>query len=138
MSKHLAGSFFEIPKGDEKVAKCNKCSALITCVDKRGKRSTTALNTHVQNKHGNQIDVGAALSIRDMKFAQFGEAAFQKTRLIPIPEDMAIDVDADAPTDGPKPAFAPGQTDSGEEFEVNDSAHEEGDAMLECLTDYCF
>ena len=41
---------------------------------------------------------------------------------------MAI-VGADAPTDGPKPAFAPGETNSGEEFEVNDSDLEEDDAM---------
>ena len=41
--------FFEITKGDERVAKCNKCSALITCVDKRGKLTTTALNTHLQS-----------------------------------------------------------------------------------------
>jgi len=41
--------FFEILKGDERVAKCNKCSALITCVDKRGKLTTTALNTHFQS-----------------------------------------------------------------------------------------
>ena len=47
---------------------------------------------------------------------------------------MAIDVDADAPTDGPKPAFAPGETNSGEEFEVNDSDLEEDDAMLVVLS----
>ena len=41
--------FFEITKGDESVAECNKCSALITCVDKRGKLTTTALNTHFQS-----------------------------------------------------------------------------------------
>ena len=50
---------------------------------------------------------------------------------------MAIDVHADTPTDGPKPAFAPGETDSGEEFEVDDSDLEEDNAMLECLSD-CF
>ena len=41
--------FFEIMKGDESVAECNKCSALITWVDKRGKLTTTALNTHLQS-----------------------------------------------------------------------------------------
>ena len=39
--------FFQIPQGDERVATCTKCSAVITCVDKRGKLTTTALNTHL-------------------------------------------------------------------------------------------
>ena len=39
--------FFQIPQGDERVATCKKCSAVITCVDKRGKLTTTALNTHL-------------------------------------------------------------------------------------------
>ena len=48
--------FFQIPQGDERVATCTKCSAVITCVDKRGKLTTTALNTHLRVKHGNQLD----------------------------------------------------------------------------------
>ena len=51
---------------------------------------------------------------------------------------MAIGVVADAPTDGPEPAFTPYETDIGEGFEVDNSDLEEDDAMLECLTEYCF
>ena len=54
-------NFFEIPQGDERVATCKKCSAVIACMDKRGELTTTALNTHLRRKHGNQLDVGATL-----------------------------------------------------------------------------
>ena len=39
--------FFDIPQGKERVSKCTKCDALITCVVKKGKLSTTALNAHL-------------------------------------------------------------------------------------------
>ena len=41
--------FFKIMKGDESIAECNKCNALITCVNKHGKLTMTALNTHFQS-----------------------------------------------------------------------------------------
>ena len=44
-----SGKFFKILKGDERETKCNKFSALITCVDKCGKLTTTALNKHLQS-----------------------------------------------------------------------------------------
>ena len=59
--------FFEIPQGEERASKCKKFDALITCVDKKGKLSTTALNAHLRGKHGNQLDVGATLLIRDIE-----------------------------------------------------------------------
>ena len=36
-------------------------------MDKRGKLTTTALNTHLRAKHGNQLDVGATLLIRNIE-----------------------------------------------------------------------
>ena len=59
--------FFEIPKGTERSSECNKCGASIICVDKDGKISTTGLNAHLRAKHGNQVDVGATLLIRDIE-----------------------------------------------------------------------
>ena len=59
--------FFEIPQGQERGSKCKKCEAIITCVDKKGKLSTTGLNAHLRGKHGNQLDVGATLLIRDIE-----------------------------------------------------------------------
>ena len=44
-----------------------QCEALITCVDKKGEISTTALNAHVHSKHGNQVDEGATMLIRDIE-----------------------------------------------------------------------
>ena len=59
--------FFEIPQGQERGSKCKKCEAIITCVDKKGKLSTTGLNAHLRGKHGNQLDVGATLLIQDIE-----------------------------------------------------------------------
>ena len=36
-------------------------------VAKAGKLSTTGLNAHLRAKHGNQLDVGATLLIRDIE-----------------------------------------------------------------------
>ena len=63
------------------------------------------------------------------------QTIFSKIRIAKI---IAIEVDADAPTDVPEPACAGDENDSGEEFEVDDSDLEENDSILECLTDYCF
>ena len=64
-------------------------------------------------------------------FAQFGDSAFQKTRLVVIPEDTCIDVDDpnQLQTDA---------TECAEQYEIDDSDLEEGNADLECLIDYCF
>ena len=67
-------------------------------------------------------------------FAQFGDAAFQKTRLVPIPEDTPIEVENSEQTDAQQASAS----DASEEYEISDSDLEEGDADLECLTDYCF
>ena len=59
--------FFNIPEGSERSTECKKCEAAIICGDKLGKISTTALNAHLRAKHGNQLDVGASLLIRDIE-----------------------------------------------------------------------
>jgi hypothetical protein len=72
-------------------------------------------------------------------FAQFGNAAFQKTRLVPIDENKPLEVDVE-PTDSkvtPLPADATDH-ESGEDVEVIDSDLEEGDNIFEYLNDYCF
>ena len=71
-------------------------------------------------------------------FAQFGEAAFKKTRLTTIPENFPIEVDDDGTADVPEPASPGDEHERGEEFDVDDSDLEENDSILECLTDYCF
>ena len=72
-------------------------------------------------------------------FAQFGDAAFQKIRLVPIDENKPLEVDVE-PTDSkvtPLPADATDH-ESGEDVEVIDSDLEEGDNIFEYLNDYCF
>ena len=72
-------------------------------------------------------------------FAQFGDAAFQKTTLVPIDENKPLEVDVE-PTDSkvtPLPADATDH-ESGEDVEVIDSDLEEGDNIFEYLNDYCF
>jgi len=68
-----------------------------------------------------------------------GDAAFQKTRLVPIDENKPLEVDVE-PTDSkvtPLPADATDH-ESGEDVEVIDSDLEEGDNIFEYLNDYCF
>ena len=67
-------------------------------------------------------------------FAQFGDAAFQKTRLVPIPEGTPIEVETPNQTDAQQSTAS----DESEEYEISDSDLEDGDADFECLTDYCF
>ena len=66
-------------------------------------------------------------------FAQFGDAAFQKTRLVAIPEDIGIDLENPEHTD----THETSPSDAMEEYKIDDSDIEEGNADLECLTDYC-
>ena len=71
-------------------------------------------------------------------FAQFGDSAFQKTRLVPVPDITCIEVDEPEQTDTTEITSPTDGTDSGVEYEVNDSDLEVDDSVLECLTDYCF
>ena len=59
-------NFFDTPQEEQRVRRCMKCEALITCVDK-GEISTTALNAHLRGKHGNHVDEGATMLIRDIE-----------------------------------------------------------------------
>ena len=56
-------NFFTVPGLDENSSKCSKCAVNIVCVDKNNKLTTTALNSHLRVKHGNQLDAAAVESI---------------------------------------------------------------------------
>ena len=65
-------------------------------------------------------------------FAQFGDAAFQKTRLVPILEGTPIEVENPNQTDAQQSTAS----DESEDYKISDSDLEDGDADLECLTDF--
>ena len=56
-------------------------------MDKDGKISTTGLNAHLRAKHGNRVDVGATLLIRDIeKFKNLiPRALFSQTGVVVTP-----------------------------------------------------
>ena len=69
----------------------------------------------------------------NLSFAQFGDVAFQKTRLKAIPKEVECEEESE-----PTQPFPTTETnEEGEDIEVYDS-DEEADEVYESLRDYCF
>ena len=70
----------------------------------------------------------------NLSFAQFGDVAFQKTRLKMIPETVECEEESELT----EPLPTTETNNEGEDIEVFDSDYEEGDKVYGSLSDYCF